>query len=121
MDIEEEICMECPQGMSDIGKDVCIILIKYIYRLVQAIRQYCKKAIKILKNSGFIGGNVNPWLYIKKSAKDTVFVALYLDDNLIVDNIKPIDNAIANLKNNELLLKIMEGLQDYLSQEIKFS
>ena len=47
MDLEEIIYMECPQGMSDVGKDDCIILNKYIYGLVQTARQYYKKAIKM--------------------------------------------------------------------------
>ena len=49
-ELEEEIYMEFPQGMYDIGKDDCIILNKCIYGLVQASRQNCKKPIKILKN-----------------------------------------------------------------------
>ena len=35
-DLEEEIYMECPQGMSSIKKDDCIILNKCIYGLVEA-------------------------------------------------------------------------------------
>ena len=49
-DLEEEIYMECPQGMLDIGKDDCIILIRCIYGFIQVARQYDKKAIKIIKN-----------------------------------------------------------------------
>ena len=90
-ELEEEIYMECPQVMSDIGKDHCIILNKYIYSLVQEVRQYYKKAVKILKNLEFIGGNVDPCLYIKKSAKGVVYKALYIDDNLMVGNIRAID------------------------------
>ena len=58
----EEFYMECPQGISDVGRYDCIILNKCIYGFVQAARQYYKKAIKIQKNSGFIGGNVDPCL-----------------------------------------------------------
>ena len=57
-DLEEEIYMECPQDMSDMEKDDCVILNKCIYGLVQAARQYYKKAIKILKNLGFIDGKL---------------------------------------------------------------
>ena len=32
-----------------------------------------------------------------------------------------IDDAIESLKSKELVLKIVKGLQDYLSYEIKFS
>ena len=47
-DLEGEIYMECPQGMSDVGNDDCIIFSKCIYGLVQTARQYYKKALKIL-------------------------------------------------------------------------
>ena len=39
----------------------------------------------------------------------------------MVGNIAAINNAIGALKSKGLILKIMEGLQDYLSCEIKFS
>ena len=71
-DIEEGIYVEYPQGMSNIEKDNCIILNKCIYCLVQAARQCFKKVIEVLKNSGFVGGIVDPCLYIKKSAKGVV-------------------------------------------------
>ena len=71
--------------------------------LVQAVRYYCKKADKILKNLGFVGGNVDPCLYVNKSAKGIVYVALYVDDKLMVGN-------IAALKESKLLLKIMTEL-----------
>ena len=87
-------------------------------------KQQCsatKKAIKILKILGFVGGNINPCLYIKKSAKGIVYKALYLDDNLMVGNIDAIDNAISAVKTDELVLKVMERLQDFMSYKIKFS
>ena len=75
-----------------------IILNKCIYGLGQVARQYYKKAIEILKNLGFIGGNIHPCLYVKTSLKGIVYIALYLDDNLMVGNVKVIDNAISALK-----------------------
>ena len=98
-----------------------IFLNKQIYGLVQAVRQHYNKAVKILKNLGFIGGNIDPCLYIKKSAKGVVYAALYAKDNLMVGNIKAIAVAITALKNNGQILNVMEGLQDCLSCEIKFS
>ena len=77
--------------------------------------------VKILKNLGFVGGNVDPCLYCKKSAKGLLYVTLYVDDDLMIGNVKAIDNAIATLANNRLVLKVMEGLQDNMSCEIKFS
>ena len=94
---------------------------KCICGLVQAERQYYKKVIEILKKSGFVGGNVNPCLYIKKSAKGIVYIALYINDILMVGNVDAIDDAITALKNNGLVLKVVEGLQDCLSCKMKFS
>ena len=51
-----------------------VILNKCIYGLIQAVRQYYEKA-KILKNLGFVGGNVNPCLCIKNIVKGIVVVA----------------------------------------------
>ena len=58
----------------------CIILNKCIYGLVQAAQQYYKKAVEILKSSGFVGGSIDPCLYVKRSAKGVVHVALYRDN-----------------------------------------
>ena len=60
-------------------------------------------------------------LYVKKSAKGIVHVALYLDVNLMVGNIATINGSIEELKNKGLILKIVEELQEYISCEIKFS
>ena len=102
------------------GKEDCILLNKSIYGLVQAVCQYYKKAVVILKKWEFIGGNDDPCLYFKKNEKG-VDVALYIDDNLMVADDETIGKAITALKENGLMLKIMEWLQDYLSCEVQFS
>ena len=77
--------------------------------------------MEILKSSGFEGGSIDPCLYVKMSAKGIVYIALYVDDNLMIGDNAMIDDAILVLKNKGLLLKIMEGLKDYLSCKIKIS
>ena len=57
----------------------------------------------------------------QKEHEGYIYVALYIDDNLMIGNSAIIDDAILELKNKGLVLKIMEGLQDYLSCEIKIS
>ena len=52
--------------------------------------------------------------------KGIVYVALYIDNNLMIGDKTAIIDAMA-LKNKGLVLKVVEGLQDYLSCEIKFS
>ena len=53
--------------------------------------------------------------------KSIVYVSLCVDDNLMVGDVETIDEAISALKENGLVLKIIEALLDYLSCEVKFS
>ena len=68
-----------------------------------------------------MGGNVDSCLYMKKKGKGLVCIDFYIDDNLMVGNIKTIDDAIIAPKENGPMLKIVEELKDSLSSEIKFS
>ena len=120
-DLKEEFYMVCPKGMSNVKKGDCIIFNKCIYGLVQAAWQYYKKAVEVLKSSGFVRGSINLCLYVKKSMKDIVYVALYVDNNLMIGDIAAVDDAIEVLKNKGVVLKIVEVLKDYLSCKIKFS
>ena len=43
---------------------------------------------------------------------------LYQDDNLMVGNVEAVDEVITALKENGLVLKIVERIQDYFSIEI---
>ena len=54
---------------------------------------------------------------VKKIMRGIAYVALYIDDSLMVGNIATINDAIEVLKSRGLTLKIVEGLQDYLSCE----
>ena len=66
--LEEEIFMECP-GMTDAKDDDILALNEFIYGLVQAARQYHKKAIEILHKIGFNGGDVDLCLFWKQYEK----------------------------------------------------
>ena len=52
--------------------------------------------------------------------RGTVYVTLYVDDNLMVGNVKDIDEETVAIKQNGLVLKILVGLQDNLSCEVRF-
>ena len=57
-DLEEEIYMECPEGMEH-DDDECVQLLQTIYGLVQSARQWWKKLVSILKSIGLKGGNID--------------------------------------------------------------
>ena len=60
-------------------------------------------------------------VFVKKSAKGVVYIAVYLGDNLMVGNIAAIHDAIEALKSKGLVLKIMVELHFFLSCKIKIS
>ena len=51
---------------------------------MQDARYYFKEAVKIVKKFGFTGSDLDLCLYMMNSMKDEVFVALYVDDNLMM-------------------------------------
>ncbi len=75
-----------------------LVLKKFIYGLVQAAQQYHKKAVQTLCKIGFEGGDVDPCLYICKSKKGIVFIAFYVDDNLLVRNNGAMDKTLKLLQ-----------------------
>ena len=51
----------------------------------------------------------------------SIYIALYVDDNLMVGCLEAIDEAIAAIKENGLVIKVLEVLQDYLPCKVRFS
>ena len=49
-----------------------------------------------------------------------IYIALYRDDNLLVENPEAIHKVVELLSTSELILKLVHGLQDYLSCKVKF-
>ena len=92
--------MECPLGMPDVTNENVLALLKCIYGLVQAARQYHKKFVAILKKIGFIGGDVDPCLFVKKWELGVCFAAIYVDDNLLIGDEAAIDDTIKQLREN---------------------
>ena len=55
-DFEEEVYMDCPEGMVNVKEDEALLLQSTIYGLVQSAMQYYKKDNSIIKDLGFVGG-----------------------------------------------------------------
>jgi hypothetical protein len=115
-----EIYMECPKGMQQF-EDQCLLLQKTIYGIVQSGRQYFKKFTSVLTELGLEGGQVDPCLMMKKTDKGIVYIAIYVDDCLMVGDKVTIKDVIAGLKSSGFKLKEDGSLQDYLSCEVALS
>lgn len=117
-DLEEEIYMECPEGL-DHEDDEILQLLKAIYGLVQASRQYNKRFTGILKAIGFSQCRVDPCLFIRRNELGIVIVLTYVDDNLCIGEKKGLKRMLEEVVEQGLKITVEEVLTDYLSCEIK--
>ena len=83
--------------MKNVTEDDVLALLKCIYGLVQAARQYHKKFVEILRSIGFKGGDVDPCLFTRKDSRGLVYVGLYVDDNLVVGHKDAVEDTICQL------------------------
>jgi len=117
-ELEEDIYMEAPEG-AGLGRDECVQLKKAIYGLVQASRQYWKHFVKALRDIGFQGGVADPCMMVRRDKDGVCFAAIWVDDTLLVGDMKAINKTIADLEGKGFTLKVENDLDDYLSCEIK--
>ena len=109
--LEEEIHIECPQGMSKVVNNDYAILNKCIYGFVQAARQCYKRLTRSWRNQDLLGAMLTH-VFVKKRERGIIHVAFYVDDSLMMGDVEATDKVITALKENGLVLKIMEVLQD---------
>jgi hypothetical protein len=119
-DLEEEIYMDCPDGMEH-DPDECLLLLKAIYGLVQSARQFFKKFVSILRKIGFIPSDADPCLMIRKCSLGLVYMAMYIDDCYCNGNKAAINDTIKGIVQNGLNVTVKDDLEDYLSCEIRFN
>ena len=83
-DLEEEIYMEQPEGFIVKGKEnkVCR-LVKSIYGLKQASKDWFKKFDCVITKYGFVSNEFDKCLYYKVIGDEYVIICIYVDDILI--------------------------------------
>jgi hypothetical protein len=118
-DLEEEIYMECPEGVPH-EPDECLLLLKALYGLVQSARQFYKKFTKVLRDVGFTQSNVEPCLFYAQFKHGRVLLILHVDDCYVIGH--PEDLKLTrNLLEQKFKLKVEENVNDYLSCQILFN
>ena len=120
-DLDEEIYMEAPEGLGLDKDKECVLLKKSIYGLVQAARMYFLKFMKVLRIIGFVGGNADPCMMVRRNNNGICFIAIWVDDSLLIGHEATILQTIEDLKAHGFGLKIEGELDDYLSCEITFA
>lgn len=79
-DLEEEVYMKIPQGMTVSAPNLVCKLQKSLYGLKQASRQWYSKLSDVLCSRGYVASKNNYSLFLKTSPHSTVIVAVYVDD-----------------------------------------
>jgi len=113
-DLDEEIYMDLPDGMTSFD-DECLLLLKAIYGLVQAARQWHKKLIAVLKKIGFNGGIADLCLVMRRNKLGVNLMSVYVDDNFCVGQHRALEQLVHDLKAEGLSVKVSWDLKDYLS------
>lgn len=84
-DLEDEIYMDQPELFCDNSNRVCKLM-KSIYGLKQASRQWNKKLSAVFISMGYQQSKIDPCVYSKFNNNDMIFVAIYVDDLMIFTN-----------------------------------
>ena len=111
-DLEEEIFMELPEGLGYSKSDVGL-LIKSIYGLVQAARQWWIKFGSTLVQEEFLRSKIDACLFTKMDDAGFVALALWVDDVLAVGDKKAIEQARQIIKKHYEVKEISE-VKDYV-------
>jgi hypothetical protein len=115
-----EIYMDCPEGMEH-EDDECLQLLKTIYGLVQAARQYFRKFADVMKSIGFVQSPADPCMFVKRDHLGTVVVIVYVDDCAACGHRAALDDMLKRIKESGFNLTVNEDMQDYLSCEVSFN
>ena len=88
--IDEEIFMKSPAGMEEIdpglSSEDCYQLVKSIYGLCQAARQFWKKFVDTVRKepSGFQVSPADPCMLFNENELGVCIIIMYVDDMLII-------------------------------------
>ena len=93
--LNEDIYMEVPQGVQCEDVKVCK-LEKSLYGLKQSPRQWNCKFDSFLKDHNFIQSSADPCIYFRPCEETFVFLAIFVDDGLILAENKNSLNVIMN-------------------------
>ena len=105
-EIDEEIFMKSPVGMEEIdpgsSSEDCYQLLKGIYGLCQAARQFWKKFVNIVKQEpfGFQVSPADPCMLFKENGLGVCIIIMYVDDMLVIGKKEQIQDFASKIQSN---------------------
>ena len=118
--------MKSPVEMEEIdpglSSEDCYQLLKGIYGLCQAARQFWKKFVNTAKKEsfGFQVSPADPCMLFKQNKLEICITIMYVDDMLIIGKKEPIQEYTTKIQ-KEFSLKIKHNLANYLGCEFQMN
>ena len=86
--LKEEIFLEAPQG-SGISRDRVIRLLRTLYGIHQAPREWNAKIDAWLRSQGFIPTDADPCVYRRDKEGHVIMMSLHVDDQMLISSSRP--------------------------------
>lgn len=118
-DLLEEVYMTLPPGLSSPGEPKVCRLLKSLYGLKQARRQWNLKLTTTLTHSDFTQSKLDYSLFTKRSEKGIMIILVYVDDLLIIGSDKILILEAKDILNHNFKMKDLGELRYFLG--IKFA
>jgi len=106
-ELEEEVYLEQPEGFDDGSGRVCRLK-RSLYGLKQAPRCWNKRFINFMEKAGLKNSTADPCLFYRKHEDSFLYIAIYVDDGLVVGN-----------KDEEIEVFLGLLLENFLGMQIK--
>ena len=103
-ELEEEIYLKIPAGLDLVTgekfeQEDCLVLLKAMYGLVQAARQFYKKLVRVtVEKMGFKKSDANGCLLMRVIELGTVILCVYVDDMLVVGDKTAVEDFKQEIK-----------------------
>ncbi|KAG8495046.1 hypothetical protein CXB51_012729 [Gossypium anomalum] len=117
-DLYEEVYMDLPEGFRKQGKHKMCRLLKSLYGLKQASRQWNLKLTEALMHGGYVQSKHDYSLFTKKQGDKIVVLLVYVDDLLITGNDIGMIDELKRVLHSSFKMKDLGELKFFLGIEI---
>uniref|UniRef100_A0A0V0IWV1 Putative ovule protein n=1 Tax=Solanum chacoense TaxID=4108 RepID=A0A0V0IWV1_SOLCH len=117
-DLLEDVYMEMPQGFQTQGENKVCKLLKSLYGLKQASRQWNQKLTEALLSIGYSQSSYDYSLFTKRDGEDIAVILIYVDDLLITGNSNKLIQELKDSLHSRFKMKDLGVLKFFLGIEI---
>nr|XP_016512653.1 PREDICTED: uncharacterized mitochondrial protein AtMg00810-like [Nicotiana tabacum] len=119
-DLNDEVYMEIPQGMTVDSSELVCKLNKSLYGLKQANRRWYAKLTEALCSRSYAHSMYDYSLFYNKTENSTVYIALYVDDIVVIRTDIMEFEDLKIFLNNNFMIKDLGRLHYFLGLEVLY-